>query len=340
MYAVALLVVALIILSAPARADTPPRRAIQLEVQQNGLLPSCQVEQRLRSALVRRLGYDPIDSTAGEHLDIRLFRMSAQEIAAYLELRGTGGAIVWQRFYAKLPPNGCGELVDSATLGLELAFIKGAQKPSVPGPAPKPPEPCSPSPSCPPCAPAPSCPVEPPPAPDEDPGTFALQASLGPELLFGPLPAMAGGGAVGLALRGPFAVIGLEGRISGPAVNEVPPEREILAWLATASLVPCLRAWAFDGCGVVSVGALHALGRGIDVPEAGSQLYAAAGLRLAALVPLHGSFLLRPYVEMTFPLRPIKIGIDDNAVWMTPPTGAIVGLSLVAEFLPRDQVSR
>lgn len=342
MHAAVLFIIALITLSAPARAEAPPRRKIQLDLQQNGLLPSCQVDQRLRSALVRRLGYDPIDPTAAEHLDIRLFRVTSREIAAYMELRGTDGGIIWQRFYGQLPPNGCAELVNSATLGLELAFIRAAQRSPEPSPAPKPAEPCPPPARCPSCAPARSCPKEPVPAPalDEEPQTFALSASLGPELLFGPLPGVTGGGAVGLTLRGPNAVIGLEGRISGPAVTVVPPEREILAWLATASLVPCLRAWAFDGCGVVSVGALHALGRGIDVPAAGSQLFAAAGARLAALVPLHERFLLRPYVEVMFPLRPIKIGIGEETVWMTPPAGAIMGLSLVAEFAPRDPARR
>lgn len=324
-----LVAVGLITVSTSVRAEAPPRRKIQIEVQQGMVLPSCRVEERLRASLARRLGYDPVDETAGERLRVQVFRASPKENSVYLELSAPDGSISWQRLYDRFPANDCNKLVDSVTLGLQVAFNMAQRSPG-PEPAPSAPEPCPPSRPCPPCAPCPSVPQ-----PEEGTEEVSLSASIGAEVLFGPLPAVTGGGAVGLALRGPLVVVGLEGRISGPAATEVPPERELLAWLATGSVVPCLRAWAFDGCGVLSIGSLHALGRGVDVPAAGSRLYVAAGARLAAVVPLNERFRLRPYVELTFPMNNIKLTLEQSAVWMTPRVGAIVGVSAVMEFAPR-----
>jgi len=313
-----LAVLAYLTASSRARADDPHR--FRLDLMQGQNTGACKVEQRLRRSLATALGYDPIDPAAADLLRVRTFRLPPAETGVYLELRDAEGAVVWQRLYQH-PADNCAGLIDSATFGIEVA-LEGRNNPESPAPP-------SPSAPCPAPAPCPSCPQPRPcpPAAARGDASLGWSASFGPEALFGPLPGMTGGGALGLAFRGHRIAVGIEGRISGPASTEV-PEGEILAWLSAASFVPCYRIWALEGCAVLSAGAVRTYGRGMDVPAAKTLFYAGAGGRLDTLVPVSQRILIRPYLDVVVPILPIDV-TGGSQTWMMPNVAAALGVSAV-----------
>lgn len=291
------LLAASLTLAAPAAAEGP-RHAFRLEVRSSPGTASCGVERELRRALPRLLGYDPFDPGAAQDLHVQVFPMPPGKLAAYIEHRDQDGNALWFRLYRR-PAGDCAGLIDSLMLGLEVELSGDEAPPALPPPAP-----CPPREACPPCSKQ-DCPPErgaaqpkpkpePMPMPPAAPTTTAWSLSLGAEMLLGPLPAITGAGTLGVALRTSFLTVGLEGRASGPAVLEIPQRGTIVAFLVSGSVVPCVRGGAFEACAVGSLGTLHALGRGVGIPEAGTVFYAAAGLRGAALVPIGQRFLLRP----------------------------------------------
>lgn len=323
------LLAASLTLAAPATAEGP-RHAFRLEVRSSPGTAACGVERELRRALPRLLGYDPFDPGAAQELHVQVFPMPPGELAAYIEHRDQDGNALWFRLYRR-PAGDCAGLVDSLMLGLEVELSGEEAPPALPPPAP-----CPPREACPPCSKQ-DCPPErapavkpkpkPKPKPPAAPTTTAWSMSMGAETLLGPLPAITGAGTLGVALRAGFLTVGLEGRASGPAVVEIPTRGTILTFMLTGSMVPCLRGWAFEACAVGSLGTLRALGRGVDVPEAETLFYAAAGLRAAVLVPVSERFFLRPYVEIAFPVTEHTLALQRREVWIAPSAGAILGVS-------------
>lgn len=327
-----LVLVALLTSSAIALADGHVGARFRLKLTEYGGTAACGTEQGIRRLLPGVLGYDPFDPSAELDLRVQVFPLPPVEIAAYMEFLDRDGNALWFRFYQR-PAGDCRGILDSLLLGLEIELTWEPDE--APGPAPCPPQRACPS--CPPqrCRPAPRVP-EPIPvmgSPRPPPSTL-WNISLGAEALFGPLPRLTGGATLGLALRTPFATVGLEGRFSGPAVTDSGAGGEVSAFMLAGNVVPCFRAWAFEACAVASLGALRALGQGVDFPESKTFFYAAAGPRLAALVPLRERFLLRPYVEITFPIRQIALGLGGSETWFTPVAGAILGVSLAMNLTP------
>ena len=305
--------------STEAPADAP--RRIGLDVVQGQGTASCMTEERLRRSLAKALGHDPVDRAAPDRLRVRSFRLPPADIGVYLELQDAEGAIVWQRFYQH-PIDNCAGLIDSATLGVELALDRPSS-PRQQQPASPPATPCPVSTPCPSCPHPRPCP--PPPAPPDP--SLGWSASFGAEALFGPLPGLTGGGALGVAFRWPRFAVNVDARISGPASTEV-PEGEILAWLSAASIAPCYRTWALEGCILLSAGVLRGFSRGLDVPASGTLVYGGVGGRLATLAPLTQLILIRPYLDVVAPVLPIEL-VGGSETWMMPSVAAVLGVSAV-----------
>lgn len=327
-----LILVALLTTSAIALADGHVGARFRLIVTEYGGTAACGTEQGIRRLLPGVLGYDPFDPSAESDLSIHVFLLPPSEYAAYMEFLDRDGNALWFRFYRR-PAGDCRGILDSLLLGLEIELTWEPDE--APAPAPCPPQRACPS--CPPqrCRAAPRVPESMPAmgSPRPPPSTL-WNISLGAEALFGSLPGITGGATLGLALRTPFATVGLEGRFGGPAVTDDGAGGEVSAFMLAGNVVPCLRAWAFEACAVASLGALRALGHGVDNPEGKTFFYAAAGPRVAALVPLGERFLLRPYVEITFRLRQIALGFDETETWLTPTAGSILGVSLAMNLTP------
>jgi hypothetical protein len=146
---------------APARDDTP-RAAVRLEYTLGPGASRCPPDGLLRNEVIRRMGYDPFDSSSAERLTVRLVRKGSG-FAAHVDKYAATGDKTWTQVFPG--DDDCTLLLValSSDIGAVLEPVPHPPRPAS-EPAPTPPEPAPPPP-----LPAPTPQPAKPPAPPDVP---------------------------------------------------------------------------------------------------------------------------------------------------------------------------
>ncbi len=288
---------------------------------------ACPEESELRTAIAARLGYVPFREDAARTIRATLAREKGV-LRASVEVDSGGKAKGERRMESSA--NDCGELASAMTLAISIAIdpltLVRVPSPAAPLAAPRE-EPPSPPP--PPAADRPpehavtkQAPAEP----------IVPQVSVGTFAAFGQTPAPAFGAAFAGGARYRAVSLELEGRASLPSSTDGPSGGSVRATLLSASLVPCLHAWAVFACGLASAGALQGSGSGVTLPGKDSTALFGLGARIGGELPIYRfvSARLHADLESLFPRTTLRL--DQQDVWTTPLFAGAVGLDAVAVF--------
>ena len=153
---------------------------------------------------------------------------------------------------------------------------------------------------------------------------------------FGAAPGPTASLHVFVGLRARVASIALEARADLPAAERTPSGGEVEAGLVLATLAPCLHLGVASVCALGSAGVLRGTARDPSGSDAasrrGSQLFVAAGARVAVEIPLHRLLALRLHADGLLPLTRTTVAVGEVNVWTTPTFAGALGLGLVVTF--------
>ena len=266
----------------------------------SGTAENCPDQAALKKAVARRLGYDPFLLSA-PHMIIAEVSGSASELRARARLLDETGIVLGSR---ELQGKGtdCAELVASLALAISLTLDPMAAA-SDPGPEPpeepevarsEPVEPVTELPPPPLPPPLRTMPVT---ASAEAKKTTSLSLQAGMIGSFGWVPALSPAVELGLGLRHQSWSVGLDVVGVAPQTRTSAEGLSGRVWVAYAALSPCLWVHPVGVCALGTLGRYTGRGGGIDLPRSGSDLHAAAGLRMQAMLPLSGRWLLGVHAD-------------------------------------------
>jgi len=290
---------------------------------------ACPDESDVRKAVAQRLGYDPFGEHPLSTVAVTVGK-SARGLRARIELTDAAGEPSGSRELTSLEAN-CLELAWAVELAISLAIdplhFADAPPPSV-APAR--------------AAPAPSAevkvatpPVAAPPAPAvtrvlEPKRRYRLGA--GAFAVLGSSPSVAFGFRATAGVRARLWSMNLEARADIPAAAPA-AGGTVATGVYAGALVPCFHQLMFAGCGLVVLGAHHAIGTGYPNANDPWAFYAALGVRAAIEVKLHERLELQIAADLLAPLTRIKLQLDGiDTVFETPAVSGAFHLALAGYF--------
>jgi hypothetical protein len=146
---------------------------------------------------------------------------------------------------------------------------------------------------------------------------------------YGTAPSVAAGVAVFGELRWRALSLALEGRLEAPGSTK---GGEASSWLYAGQLVPCFHLGPVFACALGSIGQFVVSSAAGAGPSSGSALFAAAGARLGAELPVSRRFLLRAHADGLVDLAPPTYLLDGHPVWSAPRLGASLALGIAVQF--------
>lgn len=321
--------------SAPCHARVPTR----LVYARTPAASDCPDESALAAAVAARLGYDPF-SPWGDQTILATVTRHGGALVAHAELIDHDGIAQGSR---EVRNPACNELI----LALALAISITLDPLHVESSAASEPEP--------PVAPTtltdaptsndtpPVAVVAPPLAARPDPGRRRDHSSTGESVTWhvgaaaiGALdaaPHLAFGGRVAVSARRGRWALGVEGWSTLPSAQAAPAGGEARVKLMSAALTPCFQVvGGFSLCGLGSLGAMQAEGRGVDAPRSHNVLHAAAGGRGLFALTLSPTFQLVANLDLAASLNRPRFQLDDAEVWRPGPLIALLGIGASARF--------
>ena len=338
--------VALVVLAAAsswvltARAELA---AVRLDYARGPGAETCPDEAALRAAVASRLAYDPFRETAATTVATSM-QARRKELLARIELRDAKGAVIGARELVS-PESDCSELARAVALAIAIAIdpvsvirvpLPPVRTPSV---APVVSERTNEPPPGPAISPLP--PAAPPSARSEASLPAHAAASAGPHvratsallLGAGPTPGLSAGARLGLGVRWPSVSIDLEGRGIWPtSASAAQLPGDVRAFAVLASVVPCLHEGPLLACGVASAGPLRGAGEGAIAARTATTMFAAAGGRAGAEIPLGRSLALGLSIEADISLTPTSLRLGALEVFHTPPVFGALAAGVVGDF--------
>lgn len=279
-------------------------------------IDGCPDERWVRGAVAARLGRDPFDEHAATVVRARLDRGEGPALEAQVEVERADGTTGRRRLDS--PTGDCLELASAVELAITLAIepLWLTKKP-----APPPPEPPKP-------APPPPVVVTPKPLPPPIP--IEVRGRLGVLGTAGGVPGFTGGLLLGGVVAWPRVSVALEGRVHWPTGVDF-GFGKASTFSALGSVVPCLRAGWFSGCGVVSVGAFQVESSAAEVRRA-TTVMAQAGARATADLHLTRRVTLVPWLEGAVVLTRTSIVSGTSTLWVTWPLAVSGGVFIEVNF--------
>jgi len=317
-----------------AFADAPPAR---LAYERGPGADACPDEAGLRRDVAARLGHDPFVEVADRTVAARIVR-DGSTLRGTIELKDASGKVTGARALESKQLD-CKELASAMSLAISLALDPLAGAPPKPSASASTPvsasAPASIAPSAPPSAsapplasaPAPALPPEPqPPHPHH-----GLRVSLGAFGGFGFAPQTNLGLVAAVGYRAPRWSLDLEGR------RDLPTTAEVGAGTATSSilgvtLVPCIVRGPMGLCALLAFGALQASGGDVVTPRSDTAFWAAAGVRLAADVPLWGPIAIGLHADALAPFVRTTLRLNGEDVYSTSAVAGAIGARVAVHF--------
>jgi hypothetical protein len=311
--------------AAPAAAAEPAPKTAQL-VYTRGDIASCPDEDAMKSAVAIRLGYDPFKPDPAQIVTAAITREPGG-LRGQVDLRDRSFKVKGSRTLTTNKSD-CTELASAMALAISIAI----DPLSVTRPEP-PQQPTAPEPAA---APPPATQAAPERPRDEGPREPAkpvgLRVGVTGGAAFGATPGASFSPSVFAGVAYGAFSIDAEGR--GHFTSSVPaqPRGAVEASLLVFMLAPCFHYKVALGCALVGVGSLSGTGTGVDVPESASTLYANAGARLGAEIPLGGPVALRVGGDVLLPLVSTRLRLRGVDVWTSPAVTAALGAGVLASF--------
>jgi hypothetical protein len=293
---------------------------------------SCPDEGELRDAVAARLGYDPFTPFALDTLFTEVDK-NANGFVANVKLVSHENTVRGARTLQTTGP--CSDLMASLALTISIAIdpMAGTRKGPPEGLPPGEREvdtalPSSPRPEEP-IAETPAPPAPAPPAPSP-PLSFSIGAGLLGGAGYAPGPGL--GFALFARARLGDASLALEGRADLASGTDVSAGGRVQSSLVAVTLMPCGHVGVLFGCARGSLGRLQA--EGLDVTEPGSSgaIWAAAGVRAGAELPLSSVFALRLHADGDVLITRYALRIGGATAFRYPAGAGALGLAAVATF--------
>lgn len=162
---------------------------------------------------------------------------------------------------------------------------------------------------------------------------FELGAGVGPFLVSGWAPHVAGGGRVLLLGRVPRFLAQVAFEATLPQRHSTSEGAGFETSVLAASLTPCWRFPVVEACPALRFGSVRARGFGVDEPQSPRGTFWEAGFRLAAAWAFHPSFEGKAHVEFLYTVSPWTVQLDERSVFVAPSFAVLGGIDLVAFFL-------
>ncbi len=321
-----------------ARGETAPA-PIRLTYDRTPAAMSCPDETQLREAIAARLGSDPFSIEGKRLLQIAIDRHD-DTYEARITLVSEPGAGGGERVLRSTSPE-CRDLAAAITLTVSMAL-----DPLAPGSAG--------------AATAAAAPWDPPGAtapaaettavgtaaaasashPSEGPAFEVSAAFLG---AVGVAATPSLGVALQVAVAWPSFSLGLEGDVGLPVDQQTPspmyPNGSVETSQLTATVVPCLTRWHLGVCGLISVGASHAIAKNGPTIDGSSSLpFVGLGGRLFGSLPLLDWLEARLQLDLLGQVTQTSINLTTSnsmtttTVWSSPPVSGSLALAMVARF--------
>jgi hypothetical protein len=309
---------------------------------------TCPDEASFRTAVTRRIGYDPFFPWAKIAVVVEVAG-NGPEFVAHLVLVDEHGLSRGIR-ELRSGPRGCESVVDAAALAISIALDMNAPASgglaSSPSPAPPPP------PQTIDVAPTPlAVPATLPPHATEAGGRASddaaearrrrhsesptrIRGAVGVDALVAiadaPRAVLPGLDVWAAARRG-FGSLELELRGDAPDSAAFARGGRANIVFVAATLAPCATAGPFFACALGSVGWLHATGSDVTAARSGAAYAAAVGPRAGIEWPLGRSFALR--VRGDWLIHVVRPGVSVNGeAWPMPPFGGVVAVGAAYRF--------
>ncbi len=304
-----------------AAADDKPRVRLSYRVAAD--VTTCPGEDALRDAVAGRLGYDGFNDEADDEVRARIRRRDDGLVGTLVVERD--GVLSGSREITSASGD-CEELFSAMSLAISIAI----DPLTLTRPVPKPPKP----PPCPTCE-CPTVPVPEPPAPPplatepSEPGP-AVRTSLGILTTLGSAPGVAVGLLGQVGARWPVLSLNVEGRVDF-ATSGTGPNGDVESALMLASAVPCGHYAWFLGCGLVSLGVARAGLAGTEQND--TTFFFGVGARAGAELKLFEFLHVRPHLDVMANTTRMRLRLDGEEQWRTPPLQGSLGVSAVGDFL-------
>ena len=298
---------------------------------------SCPDDEALRQSVSAHLGYDPFRPFVQTTLFAEV-RREGESFVGSVKMVDERGL---ERGARKLESRGadCSEIMAAMALSMSIAIdprsalraappdeqatTDGADEPpKEPEPTPAPPAPVSPSP--------PPDVVRPPPPPIR-PSTRG-GVGLGAYGVLGEGATATAGARVSGEIVWSKVSAGVELRGALPTSAGIAGGGSVRTSLISGAFVPCRRlAWA-SVCAIGLVGRIQTETVDVATPASRGIVHVAAGVRLAADIPLDEGFTFRVAADALGTLAPFVVEVDGRRVYQSPAISGLAGASIVYFF--------
>jgi hypothetical protein len=298
---------------------------------------SCPDEPEVRRSVAARLGYDPFVDGPGRVVRVVL-SLAARRLRASIEITDESGDLLGTN---QLSPRvrDCGTLASAIELAIALAIdplhASGPLHASVPlrtgAPLPPPPSP-SPDPPPPPLPAMVTHPAAPtvvvrPRRSDDDLDDERGAHLVGRLAIVGAVasaPNATWGVELGLGAQWRRFSLGGELRGDLPGAR-VTPGGTVASSLVLVSLLPCVRAYGFSFCGVLSSGVMIAYGADFAIDKRVALPFAAGGARAAFEFRLTRRLAVGLHADLLAPFTRELLKVDDQVVYRAEPVSGAFG---------------
>jgi hypothetical protein len=311
----------------------------------------CDDEATLRAAVAARVGYDLFFPWAPKTVVVDVARTTPRGYRSTVQIVDEDGLVLGAR-HLQTSSDDCADLTRALALTISIAVDDRTleyipvRKASPPPPAPtSPPVDSAPPP---PVDSAPPPPVgtapPPPPAPPSRPASLVdhsrasspespFVAWLTPTVAARVAPAVAAGAEIDASLRYAGLSVAMDARADLPASVALNRGGRVATWLFLVSAVPCVH-WPYPLalCAVFGAGRFSESGSGVGSPRTEHALFASAGGRVAAELPIAGRLFLVGHGDVLAALTRHILQVDAQPVFTIPAVSLVVGVGVGAHF--------
>jgi len=308
-----------------------------LEVSLEYAVPSgigCPSEAEFRAAVAERLGGDPFVNAAPRTVAVEISAKNGG-LSGFLRWVDREGTLEGQRLFEASAAE-CSELARNMAFAVtvQLELLEQPEDASAPTTAPGTDSEVGTeaAPVAPPRAPTStsSIPAASVPVPASN---FEMGAGVGPFVVSGWAPRVAGGGRVLLLAGVPRFLVQVAFEATLPQRQSTSEGAGFESSVMAASAAPCGRFPVVEACPVLRFGSVRARGFGVDQPKSSRGTFWEAGFRLAAGWAFHPSFEGKAHLELLYTPSPWTVQLDERSVFVAPSFAILGGIDLVAFFL-------
>jgi hypothetical protein len=331
-------------------AQAAPGDGTRLEYARSDRATHCPDQDALKSAVSKRLGYDPFFPAARQTIVVEITDAESG-LRAHMSLVDEHGIIVGSRELSDKVEN-CGELVASLALAISIALDPSAAlgadatvddvAPSATAPTKEATESApeasaksdaEPPPNAPNSKKMPDHAARALPARDRNASGNGLRASLraGAFSALGVAPSLAFGARVGGGVRSDWFELVAELSDQFAAKRGV-PGGTAQASLIDGTLAPCWTARWFAACALFDAGSLRTVGSGVQSPLVQHSLYLSGGARAEVDPVIVGPLRLVVNLDVLKSLTPVTLRLYGEEVWKTPFASLAASLGLEVRF--------